>query len=764
MVRFHSNKRNPPRNYTTRREQFRLFALFVPLALVILLMGRLRDPKVAGAINQFFSPVAAAQPQPSEPKPVVKGAKSPSPQLFPGIMEQQLKTIEDNTYFRNAEKDAWFQFLEQVREQPIDPAMAVAVDYVQLVDQPDIYRGKAVLVQGTVREITEEKPAPNDLQIERYYRAIIQPADGTEWPIIVYCLELPPGVSAGSNLSIAVDVVGLFFKRLSYNFRSQEGLGIAPVIIARTLLTTPTETKTRETSQTVDDKSSKPEVPVVTDEVPTQSTSDMPEEAANSKEAFERILSLSDWDNERFAKLEDGQPLSDAQRLEILGLLQRLRSLSTNNLERWSTPPPPEFKLENVEIIRGQLQRLSGRITNVTVHQLSPADAERLEMPAYYECELQCEELPGPVRIFTARIPNEWLRGYRDGVARADAIFIKRLPGDDPRPTLWVAKEIAWFPPYVQGSPDPLLGKSLLGAESVDVGALDAVVPRGRIRPQERELFYKMLRAVGDMPAAVLVHTARQQLPTVLNQWAKVASSSMEKAEQNLAREVVRRANQNNYSVAMLFNDPKPQIGRLFVFDGIARRALRVEVANTAGQGGVTDVASRYGFDYYYELEVFTDDSQSHPIIFCVRELPADFPIGSNIDVPVRVAGFFFKNWLYNARGRSELNSPNADSPTGPQAKFAPLLIGREPIVLPTVPPVDFGGRIVLGGVLLLSLLGITAAAIWFARDERRFRLRTSAANFVIEPGQSLDELNIPSIEKPMSMEEQAAEDDRPIA
>ena len=78
---------------------------------------------------------------------------------------------------------------------------SVDVEYVQLVDQPNVYRGKLVTVRGTARQITQEKPAANDLGIESYYRVVVQPADGANWPIIVYCLELPPECHAGDELS-----------------------------------------------------------------------------------------------------------------------------------------------------------------------------------------------------------------------------------------------------------------------------------------------------------------------------------------------------------------------------------------------------------------------------------------------------------------------------------------------------------------------------------------------------------------------------------
>jgi hypothetical protein len=136
--------------------------------------------------------------------------------------------------------------------------------------------------------------------------------------------------------------------------------------------------------------------------------------------------------------------------------------------------------------------------------------------------------------------------------------------------------------------------------------------------------------------------------------------------------------------------------------------------------------------------------------------LPKEFPVGADIHVPVRMAGFFFKNWLYSARG-GQNGSDSADEKTnGPQAKFAPLLIGRMPIVLDTTQPDGHAGRFVLGGLFVLVFVGIWGAVVWFARDDRRFRERTPAANFSLPPGQSLNDLNLVAADVPMTVNVQS--------
>lgn len=756
MLRFDNDNRQAARNYTSRREQLRLLLLFVPLALVILLMARLRDPKVAEAVNNFFAP-PAEQSAVEEPRPIsVNAAKVENPALFPGVDVAQLKSIEDNTYFRTAEKDAWFHFFQLLRERPADASRATTVEYAQLVDQPDVYRGTLVTVHGTARQITIEKPAANDLGLTSYYRVVIQPADGANWPILVYCLELPSGVSPGDSLSLDVTARGLFFKKLSYKWR--DGLGIAPVVVAKTVGTGGESTANvgdpvTETSARNARDESTPAVDLAVDAAKPQAA----RVEIEGQWAFRKILELDGWTDERLAKFDEGESLTDEQRLDALSLLRRLRRIDTESLQDWFTDLPLGHELKDANDVRGKLVGLVGRVTKVTRRALDEEDARRLEMPEYFECEMELQNLHGPTTVIAGRVPEDWLKGHKPyGASKTIAVFVKEVTDEAGTRTVWVAKEIAWFPgapaketrveDLFRDARDPLLGKALL--VSMDVGLLDLVEPRGRIRPQERSAFYQVLRAAGYIPPETLVRVANENLPAVKMQWERQQAAASKPQQQALAREVVRLADEGRYSVAMLFNEPEPQIGRVFVFDGIARRAVRVEVAGSTDGANSKDVAERYEFDHYFELEVFTNDSQNFPLVFCVRELPQDFPVGANIHVPVRIAGFFFKDWLYSTRGRPMSDESDDGKRPGPRSQYAPLLIGNAPIVLTTSITRTFAGEWVLGGLFVAALVGMWAAAVWFARDEQRFHERTSAARFELPDGATLDDLQVSEAER----------------
>ncbi len=148
--------------------------------------------------------------------------------------DDPLSKVRDNTYFRPEESEAWFDLFAALQNRDDDQLKSASLGeltYAQLLKQPDYYRGKVVTVRGTVRR-EELQPAPdNRLSIESYHRLWIEPVGGGNWPIVVYCLELPNDFPRGDQLSASVAATGYYFKNWSYPW--EDGLGIAPIVLAR---------------------------------------------------------------------------------------------------------------------------------------------------------------------------------------------------------------------------------------------------------------------------------------------------------------------------------------------------------------------------------------------------------------------------------------------------------------------------------------------------------------------------------------------------
>lgn len=763
MVRFRSSKRRPVSNYLSRPVQWRLLALVMALGLVLVFMNRLRQPEMALRLEAWLtgehtSPTADQRPDSQESSDVflvsggVEAGDKSAASLWPTIPPETLTAIRDNTFFRSAESPAWFQLLSILKTTSPSQLAAASrgeVDYVQLVEQPHVYRAQVVTIRGTVHQVTEQLPADNDIGVTSYYRHVLQPRGGGIWPIFVYALELPPGFPQGEDVSPEVTVTGFFFKNLSYAWR--DGLGIAPVILAKSVEWPVGEDATVAQQATT-------RMPVAQDRWTTEE--EATEKAKPSGGATLReLMALAGWDAQRWAGFHDDRPLTDDERELALSLLRRLRSFDAFSLASWANHDFSWEKLsEDPAEERGELWNLTGRVRKVVRHPLSAADAARWEMPEYFECQLELEGGEGTATILTARVPRAWLEmDSLDEPASALGLFVKWLPAeDDGRSALFVSKDVAWHPTEAI---EPLVsfGASVLGSLGMDVGLLDEVRNRDVILSTERDAFYEILDAVGRIGVNQLIRFARDNLAAVQVEWSAEAERlaptgdppralpTQAKQRLLLAEEVMRLASEGQYSVAPLFNDAEHQVGRLVVLDGVARRTVRVEVG-VSPRGGPSDVRQRFGIDHYYEIELFTDDSQNYPVVACVRDLPAGFPTGTRIQEPIRVPGFFFKSWLYHTSRAPTDSSGDTASEEMSQRQYAPLLIGPGVVWLQSDLEGGTNWGFVGGGLFVVALAGVWAAVWWYTRGDRQFRDRVIAANYSLPEGQSLGDLHVENV------------------
>jgi hypothetical protein len=466
---------------------------------------------------------------------------------------------------------------------------------------------------------------------------------------------------------------------------------------------------------------------------------------------FRKVLDLAGWDAARFKSIAKGATISDADREELAELLWRLRTFDGPQLFAWADAGPtfPAIAAAPSEHV-GELTALQGRVTQVERRTLPDALATRLEMTDYFECQLTLDG-GGKATLITSRVPKAWLKmSPLDEPANAAGVFVKLLATDRESPHgLFVGREVAWHP-TTPNPPTVSLGKSILGELGVDVGLLDSVRQREPIAATEREPFYQLLDASGRIGANQLTRFATQDLDAVRAHWAaeeqrlaaqNAKADASDPARRQLAREVQSRAAKGRFSVAPLFNDAVNQVGELVTLDGTARRVTRIDVGQSP-DGSQSDVARRFGIDHYYEIDLFTDDSQNNPVVFCVRELPLGMPEGNGLHEPVRIAGFFFKNWRFQSHRATLPAEPDAAPPAGLR-QIAPLLVGRSPIMLQLPKTSAAESFAVVAAGLFVLLLGVVwVAGWWLAREDRRFVRSTLAKQFSVAEGESLNDLD----------------------
>ena len=722
--------------------------------------SRAADAAVQTPVDNRIAPAAKNElpgtfVSPDEPPPEVQ--QQPAGRYFPGVKPQLFKTIRDGTIFRDQERESWFNLLKVLKEtdqETLDKARPQPATYVQLFRQSDEYRGELVTVSGTVHRACPTGIARNDLGIKKYWQVWLQTRDNRFSPLVVYCLYLPEGFPTGMKVSADVKVTGFFFKRWMYSDANSE-LRTAPVVVARTV-NWAQDAEPGSTKNPIAEKPAPPDPPSVelhdTEPKKPGKKSDTPAaEAAGPR----KLLARHDVGSNYFDNLIDGRPLGGKEAVvdetEIMRqILYHVCRFRIWDVERWAGPLPNLAEMvADPESNRGQFYRLSGRATKAGVVRLDKETAMRLEMDRYYRCEVTLDSGRLAV-VFAERVPENWkLDKPIDHRASAFGMFLKFAgeENDNPLP-VFVAPRLAWHPPTPLGDLD------------MDVGLLDDLIDRAglaRVRrkaledsddleyrraAREREAFYAMLAAAGRTEPGELLRQADELL-----------------AE---APEKLKRKDADEFSVVPLFTEAAKQRGRLVVLTGYTRRVVKVRVEDP-------DIVARFGIKHYYELEMFTADSQQNPVAFCVRELPRGMSTseGSQATENIRVAGFFFKTWAYSVPTPAD---ESESSRRGRRRHPAPLLIGRDLVWYPAEEtPVNPLIGIVAGGLFALVLAGIWIGLWRYGRGDKAFHDRAIRTARGMDSGISLDEIGLSTDGTPdfsgleaMDQGPEAAQSERP--
>jgi hypothetical protein len=433
---------------------------------------------------------------------------------------------------------------------------------------------------------------------------------------------------------------------------------------------------------------------------------------------------------------------SAGQAMAIARILYRLEQLDNGDIQ---VQPPAA-----ADGPAGGLVRVEGRAVSAVSLALPDEVAAEVQVSGLRLCDVKTA---GGERVFviSRRVPKAWLNRQAEGTINEPVRFTGVLlgsidAGGDAR-RLILANRLQWYPRSGVSS-----GVAWLVSRGFDAALLDEV-RQGQpfAKPEENRegrAFYACLAAVAGGDRADFMGRAREAVIAVAKHWKSAGADAAEQRKrltgqlattsadekkqlereltevrrrQALAQVVEVRAKLGLSSVWPMFAEPGANVGRFFLIEGTARRAVRIVVDGEQGTpriAGQDPAGSTAAPRSYYELDVFTTDApQNHPVICCVPTLPSGFPTGEVIREPVRVAGVFFKRWAYARR-------PDADAADGddlPERLAPPLLIAAEPDWLRTAAPTgpDLAG--LWGGLGFVSVLG----AVWFllARASRRDRL-----------------------------------------
>ncbi len=119
----------------------------------------------------------------------------------------------------------------------MEQASTGRVGFLQLDEQPNVYRGRLVTIGGVVRSAKRVKAPENAYGVKQYYQLWLQPERSEGELIVVYSLKVPAGFPLGPELDADCTATGFFFKRWAYLGKS--GPLTAPLILSRTISWTP---------------------------------------------------------------------------------------------------------------------------------------------------------------------------------------------------------------------------------------------------------------------------------------------------------------------------------------------------------------------------------------------------------------------------------------------------------------------------------------------------------------------------------------------
>jgi hypothetical protein len=271
----------PPPNYFSRREQYRLMGLVFALLLVCFLIVQAAKPKnwqwligaepPAGQIasRDVDMEVDTKLPEPLQPRRPLgedvfaspanlqddseRGAAgverretpagdqltpprilaSPATETrLPSPTAADYAAVQDDTVFQAAEAAAWYKllaYLNNTTDEQLRAAAVGPVGFAQLHESPAAFRGRVIELAGDVWRAHYLEAPKNEFGIRGYWQCWLFPANSQN-PIVVYALQLPVGFPQGMKLRERVEFMGVFFKRWAY--ASKSGSRVAPLVVA----------------------------------------------------------------------------------------------------------------------------------------------------------------------------------------------------------------------------------------------------------------------------------------------------------------------------------------------------------------------------------------------------------------------------------------------------------------------------------------------------------------------------------------------------
>lgn len=218
------------------KQQVRLTLMLVALGAVLI------GSRVVGRA-EFWAGLFPNQPvtnekQPLEPVVTHTALRPETAAESTRVLRDDLrKSIRDNTIGVSVDETrAWFVSMGLAERLTADQTKHLPIArYAALMDAPADCRGRAWKVTGTLRRLTQETLSNDSTEYQNVVDAWLTLPDSGDGLVHVVALEADrdlPFASKFDSNPPQVTVSGYFFKREAYASRAEDGLSIAPLLLA----------------------------------------------------------------------------------------------------------------------------------------------------------------------------------------------------------------------------------------------------------------------------------------------------------------------------------------------------------------------------------------------------------------------------------------------------------------------------------------------------------------------------------------------------
>ncbi|RCS41391.1 hypothetical protein DTL42_22800 [Bremerella cremea] len=205
------------------------------------------ERKAVAADNGIEGEFRLAKPRERPVTPYTLGAKGKQPAGEADATDlwaspEALAAVEDNSAFRASGFPAWRQIRDRLQATTItqlESEKAPRVQFGQLFQQSELYRGRLVTVSGTIRRCVKVSPNKLDDQASDMWQLWLF-GGSDNFPMVIYCLDLPEGFPVADQMAQRVTLRAIYFKKWVHPAKG--GATTSPLLMAKTFRwTTPIE-------------------------------------------------------------------------------------------------------------------------------------------------------------------------------------------------------------------------------------------------------------------------------------------------------------------------------------------------------------------------------------------------------------------------------------------------------------------------------------------------------------------------------------------